>query len=374
MSALSLSGQVLLPGGTFAEATVHAADGVVVSVNPGAAAQADLRTAGWIIPGLVDLQVNGGFGLDVTADPTSALALAERLPQTGVTAFLPTIISSPITNYRPSLQVLDKLTGETRGATILGVHVEGPYLNPRRAGAHNPAFLCPPSIAQFDEALAASCVRLVTLAPELPGALELAAHLNASGIVVSAGHSDATYEQAQAGFQAGITLGTHLFNAMSPFTHRAPGLAGALLASDVPCGLIADGVHSHPASVATAWRAKGARGIVLVTDAMGAMGMPPGSYVLGDRAVTVDATSARLADGTLAGSILTLDAAIRNLVEFAGASLADAAMAASATPARVLGLKRGAIAPGYAADFVLLDPSRRVEKTIVGGRVVYERG
>lgn len=375
MSGLALAGEVLGPDGAFAPATIRVDDGLIVSVTPGIGPGADIVTPGWIVPGFIDLQVNGGFGTDMTADPASVLALAERLPRTGVTAFVPTLISSPVDAYRAKLNVLEECARDAHGAAILGVHLEGPYLSPARAGAHNPANLRLPSPSEFDALLASPLVRLLTLAPELPGALELTRQLRSRGIVVSAGHSDATFDQARAGFDAGIGLGTHLFNAMSPWTPRAPGLTGALLTSDVPCGLIVDGVHTHPATVDTAWRAKGARGIVLVTDAMAAMGMPPGSYVLGDRSVLVDKTSARLAGstGTLAGSILTMDAAIRNTVKFTGASLADAVIAATATPARVLGLPRGTIAPARPADIVILDELLRVSTTIIAGDIEYER-
>ncbi len=376
MNTLALAGQVLVPEGSFLERTVRIQGKKIAAVESTADRRADILASGWIVPGFIDLQVNGGYGFDVTADPSSTVSLAARLPQTGVTSFLPTIITSPIETYSRRLPVLDRAAREAReahGAAVLGVHLEGPYLSPQRAGAHNPASLRPPSIEEFEKDLFSPSVRLVTLAPELPGALDLIHHLRTRGIVVSAGHSNANYEQAVAAFRAGVTWGTHLFNAMPPLEHRAPGLAGAFLSSDVPCGLIADGIHAHPATVHLAWRAKGARGITLVTDAMAAMGMPAGRYALGDRDIIVDGASARLASGTLAGSLLQMDTAVRNIVEFAGASLAKAVTAASTTPARVLGLETGQLAAGYAADIVVLDQSLQVELTIVKGNVVYQR-
>jgi N-acetylglucosamine-6-phosphate deacetylase len=215
-------------------------------------------------------------------------------------------------------------------------------------------------------------VRLVTLAPELPGALDAIKALRARGIVVSAGHSNATFDQAMAGLAAGIGWGTHLFYAMSALEHRQPGLPGALLTSPVPCGMIVDGIHTHPSIVKLAYRAKGASSLTLVTDAMEAMGMPAGRYKLSDREVIVDATSARLADGTLAGSILMLDQAVRNVVEFTGCSLAEALTMATATPARVLNLERkGRIAPGCDADLVVLDESLHVMQTFVKGNLAF---
>ncbi len=348
-------------------------DGRIDAIDAGIDSRADIVTPGWIIPGLIDLQVNGGFGFDVTTDPTTTSALAHRLPETGVTSFLPTVITSPLESYPPCLRAFEQSIRETHGANILGVHLEGPYLSPQRAGAHHAALLRTPSIDEYDRWLDSKSVRLVTLAPELPGALALVKHLRARGIVASAGHSDATFAQAMAGLEAGITWGTHLFNAMSPMAHREPGLVGALLSADVACGLIVDGVHVHPAVVKTAWRARGGRGLTLVTDAMSAAGMGPGQYVLGDRQVVVDGTSACLADGTLAGSILQLDAAVRNVIAYTGCSLAEAVRMATATPARVLGIsnRKGQLAPGCDADLVVLDESLRVSLTMIGGAVAY---
>ncbi len=375
MASITLAGRTLLPDGTFSEATVRVQDGRIDTIDTGTDSRAEIVTLGWIVPGLIDLQVNGGFGYDVTADPATTSALAARLPETGVTSFVPTVITSPLESYPPLLRALEQSIREAHGANILGVHLEGPYLSPQRAGAHNPALLRPPSIDEYDRWLDSKSVRLFTLAPELPGAVALVKHLRARGIVVSAGHSNATFAQAVAGFEAGITWGTHLFNAMSPMAHREPGLVGALLSTEVTCGMIVDGIHVHPAVVKTAWRARGSKGLTLVTDAMSAAGMAPGHYVLGDRQVVVDRTSARLADGTLAGSILQLDAALRNVMAYTGCSLADAVGMVTATPARLLGIsdRKGLLAPGYDADLVILDESLQVSLTMVGGAVAYEK-
>jgi N-acetylglucosamine-6-phosphate deacetylase len=375
MTSLTLAGRTLLPDGALIESTVRVEGDRIAEVRAGADPRADLVTAGWIVPGLIDLQVNGGFGFDLSVDAGSVAALAAKLPATGVTSFLPTLVSAPLESYPGLLRGLEQAARTARGAHILGIHLEGPYLNPQRAGAHNPDYLRAPAVSEIDPWAGSPSVRLVTLAPELPGALNLIAFLRARGIAISAGHSNASYAEAMTAFRAGVSWGTHLFNAMSPFTHREPGLAGALLASDVPCGLIVDGVHAHAAAVKMAWRAKGPRGLTLVTDAMSAMGMPPGRYSLGDRSVIVDTTSARLDDGTLAGSILQMDAAIRNMIDFAGCSLADAIAMASATPARVIGVndRKGWIAPHFDADLVVLDDSLHVELTVVGGQVLYSR-
>jgi N-acetylglucosamine-6-phosphate deacetylase len=374
MHSLSLAGKTLFPDGAFAPATILIADSRIVADRRGVDPRADIVTKGWIVPGFIDLQINGAFGFDFAADPASAAQVAARLPATGVTAFLPTLISSGLPGYPGWLRDLERSVRDSRGAQILGAHLEGPYLSPQRAGAHNPDYIRAPDVKEINQWVSSDTVRMVTLAPELPGALDLVRELVRREIVVSAGHSAATYAQAVAGFDAGICWGTHLFNAMSHFAHRDPGLTGALLASDVPCGLIADGVHAHPAAVKIAMRAKGARGLTLVTDAIAAMGMTPGQYRLSDRQVFVDEKSARLADGTLAGSILQMDAAVQNMIAFTGCSLAEAVTMASATPARVLGLAhKGQIAPDWDADLVVLDESLHIEFTLVRGEVVYAR-
>lgn len=331
----------------------------------------------FLVPGFIDLQLNGGFGHDFTADPSTIWPAATRLPQYGVTTFLPTIITAPLEtiDQARTLYAAGPPTNQS-GATPLGLHLEGPFLNPLKKGAHNPTHLRLPDLADVTDWSPATGVQLVTLAPELPGALDLVTALTARGIAVSAGHSMATLAEAQAGFAAGIRYGTHLFNAMPPLHHRKPGLVGALLADpEVKIGLIPDGVHLHPALVQTIWRAVGPERLTLVTDAMAALGMPSGYYQLGDFAVTVDETAARLVDGTLAGSIITSDAALRNLIAFTGCSLADGLPTLTSTPASLLGLsnQKGTLAPGYDADLVLLTSDLQVEMTIIAGKIVYQR-
>jgi N-acetylglucosamine-6-phosphate deacetylase len=328
-----------------------------------------------LTPGFIDLQFNGGFGHDFTADPTTIWQVAAQLPRYGVTAFLPTVITSPLTTIAAAQAVVTQPpAGEPTGAVPLGLHIEGPFLNPQKKGAHNPAYLRSPDVDAVAGWSPVQGVRLVTLAPELPGALDLVELLHDRGILVSAGHSTATYAEATAGFDAGIRYATHLFNAMPPLGHREPGLPGALLSDARPVvGLIVDGVHSHPAMVDLAWKALGNRRLNLVTDAMAALGMPPGKQLLGDFEVWVDETSARLPDGTLAGSILSLDQALRNLLDFTGCTLAEALPTVTRTPAAALGLahERGSLAVGYRADLVLLDAELQVVATLVDGNVVF---
>ena len=327
----------------------------------------------FLAPGFLDLQVNGGFGLDFTADPAAIWAVGAQLPRYGVTSFLPTIITAPLVVSRAAQEVL--LAGPPsgyRGAIPLGLHIEGPFLHPAKKGAHNPAHLRLPSPELVADWSPATGVALVTLAPELPGALETIAALAARGVVVSAGHSTATIAQAQAGFAAGVRYGTHLFNAMPALHHREPGLAAALLnAPQLTVGLIADNIHVHPELMRLVWQVLGPERLNLVSDAMAALGMVPGQYVLGDYAVTVTESDARLADGTLAGVILPVDGCLRTLIRCTGCRVEDGLATVTSTPADLLGLARkGRLAPGADADLVLLDGDLRVMKTWVGGELM----
>lgn len=326
-------------------------------------------------PGLIDIQLNGGFGLDFTQDPTTIWQVATQLLQYGVTAFLPTIITNPLEKYDEAIEVLRAGPPPGfRGAIPLGFHFEGPFLHPEKKGAHNPAFIRTPTPELVKNWTADNMVRLVTLAPEMPGALETIQALRAQGVIVSAGHSMATFDEGLAGLAAGITLGTHIFNAMRPFDHRDPGLIGALgTSTSAEVGVIADGVHLHPAVVAFIWKILGSRRVALVTDAMAAMGMPPGDYVLGGQTVIVDEVAPRLKSGTLAGSILTMDGAVRNLIAFTDAPPAEAIFSATRTPALAIKAHdRGRLAHGFEADIVLLDENLKVKKVFVGGEIVRE--
>lgn len=338
---------------------------------------------GIVAPGLIDLQLNGALGDDFTVQPETIWRVAEQLPRWGVTSFLPTIITSPLAQVAKAQETLAR--GPRRkwyGSIPLGLHCEGPFLNPEKKGAHNPAHLRLPSLEAVAGWSPESGVRLVTLAPELPGALPVIEALAGRGVVVSCGHSMATYDQAQAAFAAGARYGTHLFNAMPPLEHREPGLPGALLtAPEQTVGIIPDGVHTHPSIVALAWRMKGPGRfqepgrLNVVTDAMAALGKEPGRYLLGDQEVTVTEREARLPSGTLAGSILSMDTALRRLVEFTGCSVGEALATMTSTPADLLGIgqERGRITQGAYADLVVLSPDLQVMTTIVEGREVYRR-
>jgi len=328
-----------------------------------------------VVPGFIDMQLNGGFGHDFTAAPESIWAVGARLPASGVTAFLPTIITSPLAQvHRGQAALAAGAPAGWQGALPLGLHCEGPFLNPARKGAHNPAHLRLPHVESVAGWSPDSGVRLVTLAPELPGALDVVRLLAARGVVVSAGHSMATFAEAEAGFAAGITYATHLFNAMPPLEHRQPNLPGAVLgAPQITAGLIPDGIHVHPALVRIIWHAKGAGKVNIVTDAMGALGMPPGRYVIADQEVIVTDQDSRLPNGTLAGATITMDEALRRLLRFTGATLAEALPSFTSVPADLLrmGAERGRLLTGARADLVLLTKTGEVRCTIIGGEVLY---
>ncbi|MFO7683038.1 MAG: N-acetylglucosamine-6-phosphate deacetylase [Chloroflexota bacterium] len=373
---------LLTPDEQIEDASVEVANGRFTQITPSAASQPPENATviegngRFLVPGFIDLQLNGAFGHDFTANPETIWQVAAQLPRWGVTAFLPTIITAPRSQSEKAQEVLlNGRPADFQGAEPLGLHLEGPFLNPQKKGAHNPAYLRLPDPDWTANWAPETAVSLVTLAPELPDALALVAELASRGIVVSAGHSMASYAEAQAGFASGVRYGTHLYNAMPPLGHREPGLMGALL--DNPhsvAGVIPDGIHAHPAMVRLAWQMKGPHGLNVVTDAMAALGMPPGVYRLNDFDVTVTETEARLTDGTLAGSVLDMETAVRNLMQFTGCTLSEATATVTTTPARLLRLPdRGQIAPGFIADAVLLDQNLTVDLTLTCGSITYRR-
>ena len=335
---------------------------------------------GTLIPGLIDLQVNGGAGIDCLRAASPAYeTLGRYLAATGVTAYLPTIVSAPLDEMRragEAAAIAMRRAGPL--PEILGVHFEGPYLNPLRRGAHRPQDLRTPDVDEMAETVRRldGALRLVTLAPELEGAETVVRSLADQGIVVAIGHTDAAFDEVQAAARWGARMVTHLFNAMRGIHHREPGTAGgALVTPSLMLGLIADFVHVHPAVLALAAHAAGISRVVLVTDAISAAGMGRGSFTLGAQTVDVKDGVPRLADGTLAGSVLQLHRAVHNFAAAAGVSRRDAVQAASLTPARLLGLHRrkGRIAPGMDADLVVLGRDGDVRLTIARGRVVHQR-
>jgi len=375
VTAASPDGPVPFQG--FVELT----DGVIGSVSAGQPPhRADVTLAdGYLLPGLVDLQVNGYFGFEFQkADVAAWTEVAARLPSTGTTSFVPTIITAPVDTLATTLRAARAYVPSlpASGARVLGVHVEGPFIAPTRRGAHNPQWITDPnpvSVAELIEA-GRGLLRLVTLAPERPGALAAIEQFTEAGVLVSVGHSDALAGQVAAAADRGARMVTHLFNAQRGLSHREPGVAGqALTDPRLTSGLIADLHHVAGSICGLAFRAAPGR-IALVTDAAAPAGMPPGEYLLGGEPVSLpDAAGAPpvRADGTLAGSALRLDTAIRNAVA-CGASLTGAVAAATSIPADLIGRPDlGRLAAGAAADLVWLGPDLSTRATWLAGRLVY---
>src|SRR3954454_14155103 len=352
----ALVGDVLVRG----DVRVHEGRIAAIGVTPAGA-------SGLAAPGFVDLQVNGFGGVDFLAAESSDYATAgAALAATGVTAYLPTFVTAPEGAYRRAMSAVAGVTAP--GPRILGVHLEGPFLSPRWPGAHDPAHLQPPSLALADRLGGGLPLALMPLAPELPGALELIRALVGQGTAVSCGHSDAEATIAHAAFDGGARAIAHLHNAHRRFAHRDPGLGGvALVRPDVTVQAVVDGVYLAPEVAYGAFLAARER-FCLVSDAMAAAGLGDGRYRLGSREVTVEGMTARLADCTLAGSVLTMDAAVLNLAAL-GAAEVDALLAATRAPARLLGRGGlGVLAAGGPADVVVLDDRLEVRATFVGGR------
>jgi N-acetylglucosamine-6-phosphate deacetylase len=321
---------------------------------------------GIAVPGFVDLQVNGFAGVDFFETDTEGYRRAgDALLETGVTAYLPTFITAP---EQQLLAALREVPASSDGPRILGIHLEGPFLSPLRLGIHPAAARRDPDVEFLERLLAAGPVRLMTLAPELPGASALIETLHRHEVAISCGHSDATAAEANAAFDGGVRTVTHLFNAMRPFRHRDPGIAGAALArDDVIVQVILDGVHLAPETASVVWRAAAGR-VALVTDAMAGATLTNGTHRLGGLEIEIRDGVARGASGALAGSTLTMLEAVRNLHAL-GASVEDAVVAATEVPARVLRLPAvGRLAVGLAADVLVLTDELEIDRVLVDGR------
>jgi N-acetylglucosamine-6-phosphate deacetylase len=378
MTSLAVCGGMVYTDATCLDAHVVIEGGRIMTVGPspseGCAQMVDATDCS-VLPGFVDLQVNGAAGVDLTTQPERIGEVAALLVQFGVTSFMPTVISSPAVDTNAALAEIHRWSHEgLPSARSLGVHLEGPFLNPKRAGAHPTRHLRPPSLAEAAGWHGDTGVAMVTLAPELPGALGVIEYLVANGVSVCAGHTVASPVELAAAVAAGVRGVTHLFNAMGPMTARLPGPGGATLAHPaVIAGLIVDGLHVDPTMVLVAWQALGPNRIALVSDAISALGLPDGEFSIGDTSVVVDGTTARTPDGVLAGSVLRFDEAVRNLISFAGCGLAEASLAASTTPARLAQRHDiGRLASGYAADIVVIDRGGHVVVTVVDGSVVFD--
>jgi len=331
----------------------------------------------YLVPGFIDLHIHGVKGSDVMdAEPGAFSIISKALAAEGVTGFLATTMTADDQAIEAVLKCMPEAMQSEDGAAILGVHLEGPFIAKEKTGAQCREKVRQPDLALIKkwQRLSGNAVKLVTLAPELPGALDFIRAVHSMGILVSAGHTNATYEETELAIQAGCSQATHLFNAMRAIHQREPGAASALLLSgDVTAELIVDGIHLHPAIVDLAYRIKGKEKLMLVTDAIRAKCMGDGQYDLGGQQVKVKQAVAMLADGTLAGSVLTMHQAIKNIVLFTQCELADAIYMASTNPARKLGIdtQKGSIAVGKDADIVILGAGLEVDFTMRGGREVF---
>ena len=369
-----LAGRALVEGELVGPVTISVTDGRIASVGPPRAGGVVDASAATVVPGLIDIHTHGGAGVQVIDGLAADLArLSVFYAEHGVTGYLATVggsrahILDGIAAVRSHIEA-----GHRRGARILGIHVEGPFISPRATGAFRPESVQPPDPEFFREMLAAAGghLRLMTIAPE--GGDEVIALAVEHGVVCSAGHSVASAEQVTRAVDAGVRSVTHLFNGMAAFHHREPGLIGVGLADErLVCELIADGVHVHPTAVRLAARAKGVTGIALVSDSIAATGLADGKYEVEEVRVTVAGREVRLDDGTLAGSTLTLDRAVANLARWADVPWEDAVVSATEVPARLLGMEasRGRIAVGRDADLAAFDAERRLLWTMVGGEL-----
>jgi N-acetylglucosamine-6-phosphate deacetylase len=344
---------------------------------PGAAQRLDFPGA-TLAPAFFDVHIHGGKGHDIMeATPEALATMGGFLASHGVGSFLPTTVTAALDATLRSLAGLAKIMEQppvAGQARPLGIHLEGPFLSSVKRGVHPPEFLLAPSIATFNRLFEAAegHVRLMTLAPELPGAPELAAHATARGVCISLGHSNATAAETRAGIQAGAVSATHTFNAMRALSHREPGILGTVLTCDsLYAEMICDGIHVAPEIVKLWWRAKGPERAILMTDALSAAGMPDGKYLLGGFEVQVCGNSAMAGD-TLAGSVLTLDRAVTNFMEFTGAPLDEALRLATVNPAAMTGLSDevGSLAVGRVASLVAVDAAGKLVGAVINGQQV----
>jgi N-acetylglucosamine-6-phosphate deacetylase len=335
-----------------------------------------------LAPAFLDVHTHGAAGHDVMeATPEALNAIGRFLASHGTGSFLATTVTASLDATLRALSGLAKLLAQAPGVTEtgaqarpIGIHLEGPFLSHAKRGVHPPEYLLAPDLGLFDRLFGAAegHVRLMTLAPELPGAVELAAYATARGVRVSVGHSNATAAETRAAIAAGAVSATHTFNAMRPLDHHEPGILGIVLTTDsLFAELICDGIHTAPELVKLWWRAKGPERAILVTDAMSAAGMPDGEYQLGGLAVQV-ANGRATAGGVLAGSVLTLDRALANFVEFTGAPLEQALRLLTANPAAMTGLgdRAGSLTVGQPANLVAVDPSGRLVVSIHDGQPI----
>lgn len=328
-----------------------------------------------LIPGMVDVHIHGAKGFDMMDGTTKSIQeVSKQCARTGCTSFLATSVTSSLPALEKMIDAVIEVRGNEQGAAIAGIHLEGPYLNEKRKGMQNPAYFREPSIKEMESLIdqADSLIKMVTIAPELKGGINLVKYLSDKEVIVAIAHSDATYEEAKQAFQEGASHVTHCFNAMSPIHHRKPGIVTAAFEEEqVSLQAIVDNVHLHPAIVRLMHRIKGPEKLVLITDALQAMGLGDGEYHFGGHQVTVKNGIATLDDGTLASSTVMMNEALKNTIDN-GISLIDAVRMASTTPARLLNMEySGEIKEDFKADLVLLTDTFEVVWTMKDGEIIF---
>jgi N-acetylglucosamine-6-phosphate deacetylase len=391
---------VVTPDGVLSPGWLRIDGRRIAAMGEGEAPESAICHGQWALPGFIDMHVHGGGGASFTdGDPQDARRAAAFHRGHGTTRIVASLVTAPVDELERRVAMLAALADE---GVIDGIHLEGPFLSAARCGAQNPRYLTAPDVAAFWRlhAAARGWLKMITIAPELPGALDVIRAAAGAGVIAAAGHTDASAEVTAAAVAAGVSHATHLFNGMRPLAHRDPGPAGALLDHQVTCEVVADGAHLHDTVIRLAARAAGPGNLVLITDAMAAAGMPDGTYRLGELAVTVADGVARLAPasavpedparapastppptvaatpggilGAIAGSTATMDQVVRHAITAVGLSVPDVAAAASTTPARRLGLSAGtgALRPGLSADLVLLDGDFRLTTVVASGTAI----
>ncbi|MGH2318694.1 N-acetylglucosamine-6-phosphate deacetylase [Planococcus sp. SE5232] len=367
----SFTGDILVEGGKISRAAE--------TIEAHADLHVDATGKNWMaFPGFIDVHIHGAAGHDaMDATPEALNGLAGALPKEGTTSFLATTMTQTDKAISAALENIREFQAQEGQAEMLGVHLEGPFISDKRAGAQPIEHIAEPSYPLFRkwQKLSGDQIRLVTLAPETANGLSFIKSLADEGVVASIGHSDGTLEEVQAAVRSGASHVTHLYNQMSPFHHRNPGVVGAALTEDgLSVEVIADFIHSHPTSVELAFRQKGAERLILITDAMRAKGLAPGVYDLGGQDVQVTQKDARLADGTLAGSILTMETAAKNIQSITGCSLNELVAMTSANAAKELGFaNKGRLQAGADADVTILDDNFNVQMTICRGTIAYTK-
>ena len=334
-------------------------------------------TGKYLLPGFIDMHIHGSVRCDaMDASDEGLHTMAASLLREGTTSFLATTMTQSPENIEAALAVLGDFKPTLQEAEMVGVHLEGPFVSKKRAGAQPLEHITPPDMALFRkwQQLSGHRIKEITIAPEEPGGMEAVKALHADGVVVSIGHSDATFEEVVEAVELGVSQGTHLYNQMRPFHHREPGVIGATwLLPEIKAELIADFIHSHPKAVLMAYKMKTAAGIILITDAMRAKGMPYGDYDLGGQLVHVTETGAHLPNGSLAGSVLTMDQAVRNMHQATNCSLEELVQMSSFNAAQQLQMtNKGRLVEQADADAVLLDECLTLVQTVKAGNIVYE--